>query len=82
MELIRQVLDQGQQVLYLLPEIALTTQIVSRLQLVFGDRMGVYHSKYSDNERVEVWKGLLVGSDSSHSGSEIFCLPAFSKTWG
>ena len=59
MELIRQVLDQGQQVLYLLPEIALTTQIVSRLQLVFGDRMGVYHSKYSDNERVEVWKGLM-----------------------
>ncbi len=60
-ELIRRVLDQGEQVLYLLPEIALTTQIVSRLQRVFGDRMGVYHSKYSDNERVEVWKGLLSG---------------------
>ncbi len=60
-ELIRQVLSQGEQVLYLLPEIALTTQIVSRLQRVFGDSMGVYHSKYSDNERVEVWKGLLSG---------------------
>jgi len=60
-DLIHDVLDQGEQVLYLLPEIALTTQIVSRLQKVFSDRMGVYHSKYSDNERVEVWKGLLSG---------------------
>ncbi len=60
-ELIREQLDQGNQVLYLLPEIALTTQIVERLLRVFGDNMGVYHSKYSDNERVEVWKGLLSG---------------------
>ena len=60
-DLIRDVIDQGEQVLYLLPEIALTTQIVSRLQKVFGDVMGVYHSKYSDNERVEVWKGLISG---------------------
>lgn len=60
-QLIRTVIDQGGQVLYLLPEIALTTQIVSRLQLVFGDHMGVYHSKFSDNERVEVWRGLLSG---------------------
>ena len=60
-ELIQDVLEQGEQVLYLLPEIALTTQIVSRLQKIFGDRMGVYHSKYSDNERVEVWKGLISG---------------------
>ena len=60
-QLIKQVLEQGEQVLYLLPEIALTTQIVSRLQKVFGDEMGVYHSKYSDNERVEVWKGLISG---------------------
>ena len=60
-DLIQQVLDQGEQVLYLLPEIALTTQIVMRLQKVFGDRMGVYHSKYSDRERVEVWRGLISG---------------------
>jgi len=60
-DLIQDVLDQGEQVLYLLPEIALTTQIVTRLQKIFGDRMGVYHSKYSDNERVEVWKGLITG---------------------
>ena len=60
-ELINEVINQGGQVLYLLPEIALTTQIVSRLQQVFGDRMGVYHSKFSDNERVEIWRGLLSG---------------------
>lgn len=61
MDLIRDVLDQGEQVLYLLPEIALTTQIVMRLQKIFGNQMGVYHSKYSDNERLEVWKGLIFG---------------------
>jgi primosomal protein N' (replication factor Y) len=60
-QLIREVLDSGSQVLLLLPEIALTTQIVSRLKKVFGSQMGVYHSKYSDNERVEVWNGVLTG---------------------
>jgi len=60
-ELIREALEQGGQVLYLLPEIALTTQIVSRLRQVFGEALGVYHSRYSDNERVEVWKGLIEG---------------------
>ena len=59
--LIQEALDNGLQVLYLLPEIALTAQIVNRLKVVFGDRMGVYHSKFSDNERVEVWMGLLDG---------------------
>lgn len=59
--LIQEALDNGSQVLYLLPEIALTAQIVNRLKVVFGDRMGVYHSKFSDNERVEVWMGLLDG---------------------
>lgn len=52
-QLIKEALDGGNQVLYLLPEIALTTQIVSRLQQFFGAKMGVYHSKFSDNERVE-----------------------------
>lgn len=60
--LIRQALDGGSQVLYLLPEIALTTQVVQRLRRVFGQAMGVYHSRFSDNERVEVWKGVLTGS--------------------
>ncbi len=54
--LIRQALERKQQVLYLLPEIALTVQIRQRLQRVFGDRLGIYHSKYSDAERVEIWK--------------------------
>ena len=54
--LIRQALEKRQQVLYLLPEIALTVQIRQRLQAVFGDRLGIYHSKYSDAERVEIWK--------------------------
>ena len=60
-DLIQQALASGSQVLYLLPEIALTTQIVVRLQRVFGDKMGIYHSKFSDNERVEVWKGVVSG---------------------
>ena len=59
--LIQQALAGGSQVLYLLPEIALTTQIVVRLQRIFGDKMGIYHSKFSDNERVEVWKGVVSG---------------------
>ena len=60
-DLIQRALGSGSQVLYLLPEIALTTQIVVRLQRVFGDKMGIYHSKFSDNERVEVWKGVVSG---------------------
>jgi len=59
--LIKEALEGGSQVLLLLPEIALTTHIVGRLRQVFGSRMGVYHSKYSDNERVEVWNGVLSG---------------------
>ncbi len=60
-DLIRKALESGAQVLYLLPEIALTTQIVHRLKKMFGSEMGVYHSKFSDNERVEVWNGVLTG---------------------
>ena len=60
-DLIRKALEGGSQVLYLLPEIALTTQIVQRLKKVFGSSMGVYHSRFSDNERVEVWNGVLSG---------------------
>jgi primosomal protein N' (replication factor Y) (superfamily II helicase) len=59
--LIKKALEGESQVLYLLPEIALTTQIVYRLKKVFGSAMGVYHSKFSDNERVEVWNGVLSG---------------------
>jgi len=57
--LIQQALDRHQQVLYLLPEIALTVQMMERLQRVFGRRLGIYHSKYSDAERVEIWQKQL-----------------------
>jgi primosomal protein N' (replication factor Y) len=60
-DLIKRALEAGNQVLYLLPEIALTTQIVLRLKKIFGSALGVYHSKFSDNERVEVWNGVLTG---------------------
>jgi primosomal protein N' (replication factor Y) len=60
-KLIQEKLRAGQQILYLLPEIALTTQIVERLLKIFGRNLGIYHSKYSDNERVEVWHGVLSG---------------------
>jgi primosomal protein N' (replication factor Y) len=58
-KLIEEVLDKGQQVLYLLPEIALTTQLVSRLQNYFGESVAIFHSKYSSHERVEVWQNVL-----------------------
>ncbi|MCA0131927.1 replication restart helicase PriA [Winogradskyella alexanderae] len=57
--LIQKQLEQGKQVLYLLPEIALTTQLVERLQYYFGEKIAVFHSRYSSNERVEVWNNLL-----------------------
>ena len=59
MHLIQREIDQHRQVLYLLPEIALTVQIMERLQHVFGNRLGIYHSKYSDAERVEIWQKQL-----------------------
>lgn len=57
--LIEETIRQGKQVLYLLPEIALTTQITERLQRVFGSRLGIYHSKFPDAERVEIWRKQL-----------------------
>lgn len=58
-QLINKVLSEGKQVLYLVPEIALTTQLTTRLKRVFGRRLGVYHSKFSDAERVEIWNNVL-----------------------
>ena len=57
--LIQKAIDEHKQVLYLLPEIALTVQITERLKAVFGNRLGIYHSKYSDAERVEIWQKQL-----------------------
>lgn len=60
-ELMEEMIAQGKQVLYLLPEIALTAQIVQRLQKHFGDQIAVYHSKFNNNERVEIWQNVLHG---------------------
>ena len=57
--LIQQALERKEQVLFLMPEIALTVQMMQRLQRVFGDRLGIYHSRYSDAERVEIWQKQL-----------------------
>ncbi|MDE7410536.1 MAG: primosomal protein N' [Paramuribaculum sp.] len=59
MHLIDDVMRRGRQVLYLVPEIALTTQLTERLQRVFGDKVVIYHSKFSDNERVDLWRKVL-----------------------
>ncbi len=61
-KLIENVLKKGEQVLYLLPEIALTTQLITRLQNYFGEQVAVFHSKYSSHERVEVWNNVLNNS--------------------
>lgn len=58
-ELIKRTVEQGKQVLYLVPEIALTTQLINRIQAVFGDAVGIYHSKFSENERVEIWDSII-----------------------
>lgn len=58
-QLISEILEKGKQVLYMLPEIALTTQLISRLQNYFGEKISVFHSKYSMNERIEVWNNVL-----------------------
>ncbi|MBR4135477.1 MAG: primosomal protein N' [Bacteroidales bacterium] len=67
-KLIDEVLKRGQQVLYLLPEIALTSQIVNRLRKYFGEKVGVYHSRFNEYERVEIWSRVLeqdLATDSS-----------------
>jgi primosomal protein N' (replication factor Y) (superfamily II helicase) len=58
-ELIKKTIASGKQVLYLVPEIALTTQLISRIKKYFGDNVGVYHSRFSENERVEIWNSVL-----------------------
>ncbi|UII79207.1 primosomal protein N' [Flagellimonas sp. CMM7] len=64
-KLIEQSLQQGKQALYLLPEIALTSQLIGRLRSYFGNRVSVYHSKYSIHERVEVWNNVKDDSDKA-----------------
>ncbi len=64
-KLIEEHLKENKQILYLLPEIALTTQLVSRLTQYFGNQVAVFHSKYSNNERVEVWNQVVQNSDKA-----------------
>ncbi|MBP6180807.1 primosomal protein N' [Flavobacterium sp.] len=64
-KLIEEYLETGKQVLYLLPEIALTTQLVGRLRTYFGNKVAVFHSKYNNNERIEVWNQVLVNSEKA-----------------
>lgn len=70
-KLIAEAINRGKQVLYLLPEIALTSQIIRRLQNFFGSRVGVYHSRYGEPKRVEVWQQVLNNTSVSESGSII-----------
>lgn len=63
-KLIKEQLEQGKQILFLLPEIALTTQLIQRLSVYFGDYIGVYHSKFNQNERVEIWNNVLADNPS------------------
>ena len=65
MKLIESYINSGQQVLYLLPEISLTTQIIQKLKTNFGDKISVFHSRYSLNERTEVWESIKSNKDSS-----------------
>ncbi len=70
-KLIKEHLDQGKQVLYLLPEIGLTTQIIARLSLVFGNKVGIYHSKLNDQERVEIWNKILNYNTQENSSYQL-----------
>ncbi len=63
-ELINKIVSEGKQVLYLVPEIALTTQLINRIRAVFGNSVGIYHSKFSENERVEIWNSILHEGDA------------------
>jgi primosomal protein N' (replication factor Y) (superfamily II helicase) len=68
-KLIEEVVSKGFQVLYLVPEIALTTQLIIRLRAVFGEKVGVYHSRFSENERVEIWNNVLGAHRSSENSN-------------
>lgn len=78
-KLIEQMLQEGKQVLYLLPEIALTAQIVQRLQKHFGHRIGIYHSRFNNNERVEIWNKVNDGTYTVILGARSSLLLPFQK---
>jgi len=77
--LIEEILRKGQQVLYLLPEIALTSQMIERLRRYFGNKIGIYHSRFSDNERAEVWNKVLKNEYDIVLGARSSVFLPFSK---
>ncbi len=74
--LIENAIRQGKQVLYLLPEIALTSQIIRRLQKHFGGYIGIYHSKFNQNERIEIWNKVKTGELKVVLGASLGHLPS------
>ncbi|PBQ32588.1 primosomal protein N' [Sphingobacteriaceae bacterium] len=70
-QLVKDALEKNQTVLFLIPEIALTTQLITRLRAVFGEIVGVYHSRFSENERVEIWNTVLSGKQNKNPGSNL-----------
>lgn len=76
-EMMQQAISEGKQVLYLLPEIALTAQVINRLRKIFGSKVGVYHSKFNMNERVEIWNKVLKGEYSVLIGARSALLLPF-----
>ena len=81
-KLIQDVIARGEQVLYLLPEIALTTQIINRLRKHFGDKVGVYHSKFNNNERGEIWSEVLNANKIVCNQHTMKILKKFKKSTG
>jgi primosomal protein N' (replication factor Y) (superfamily II helicase) len=69
-KLIKEALDDGKETLMLIPEIALTTQLITRLRAAFGESVGVYHSRFSENERVEIWNNVLDGGTADEPGTD------------
>ncbi len=80
-ELIQAAIERGEQVLYLLPEVALTAQIISRLQKVFGDKIATYHHKLNDHERVEVWNAVRAGQEVVLGPRSAMFLPYQNLKW-
>jgi len=80
-ELIHQAIQRGEQVLYLLPEIALSAQVVGRLRRIFGNQVAVYHSRLSNNERVEVWQKTLQGQPLLLGARSALFLPFQNLKW-
>ena len=80
-EVIQAAIARGEQVLYLLPEIALTTQIIARLQKLFGDKIAVYHSKLNNNERVEVYRAAAAGTPVLLGARSTLFLPFARLRW-